>query len=1100
MSDLVAINVVFTDLVGSTEMSSRLGPEPAEALRVVHFDLLRSAIEAHGGTEVKNLGDGLMAVFPSLTSSLDGGVAMQQAIEQHNASGNEPLGIRVGISAGDATQEDGDYFGEPVVEAARLCAKCEAGQIITSEFTSMMARRSNHRFEAIGDLELRGVPEPVPSVTVHWDPVAPEAAIAMPDRLRPDMDRLLAGRVEQTDALAQALKAATAGERRITFLAGEPGIGKTRLAAELAVEAHGHGAVVLYGRCDEELSVPYQPWVEALTHLVEHAPDALVERLVERHGPELVLLVPQLRWRFPDMRTSADTDAETERYMQLQAVTAGISMLAEESPVLLVLDDLHWADKQTLTLLRHVFTNVASQASVMVVGTYRDSDLAGGHPLIDSVAALRREPGVELIKIGGLDDQEMVQLVEISAGQALDDAAREMSVQLRHETAGNPFFAHEILRNMVESGDLYLDDEGKWIVKDTFDNLTLPQSVRDVVAQRIARLGEESMKALTAAAVVGREFDLALLSIVTGLDEDDLLDQLEAAVTAGILAEVPGGDERFRFLHTLARTTLSADLSEGRKRRTHRKIAEALETTTGDDPGDRIGELATHWMAAAAPVDEAKAINYARLAGERALRSLAPDEAIRWFTMALDHLDLADEPDDPMHAGLLVELGTAQQHVGDPAYRQTLLDAGTRARRIGDTDLMVGAALANNRGMYSKLGACDEERVAAAEAALDAIGEVPSAERALLLATLFSELEYRSPFDERVAMIEEAITIAREVDDPWVLASVLNRSVMTSAAPHTLELRTQRGAESLAIAQELGDATLEFWARCGLFQTAMGHGDIAGGQEALDHVTASAAEIGRPSFRWVAANLDCCIQYGIGGPAKLEETANAAFALAEEAGEPDAFDFYAAQIMGVRYMQGRALEIIDQVLTAADENPEIPAYRAAAAMMLATEGDHDTARELLQAATAEGFEFRVNGTWALAVLYWGATAGIVGDAEAAEPLYELLAPWSGQLGCAQSILCFTFDGILAPLAAVLGHPDDAEAHFAIAEQITGDGGVLLNESVDHLARARYHAEHGDPTRAEHYARLLLDVSQQYGYAGQERRAQELLDTLAASAD
>ena len=704
MSDLVAINVVFTDLVGSTEMSSRLGPEPTEALRVVHFDLLRGAIAAHGGTEVKNLGDGLMAVFPSLTSSLDGGVAMQQAIERHNASGNEPLGIRVGISAGDATEEDGDYFGEPVVEAARLCAKCEAGQIITSEFTSMMARRSDHRFEAIGDLELRGVPEPVPSVTVLWDPVAPEAAIAMPDRLRPDMDRLLAGRVEQTDALAQAFKAATAGERRITFLAGEPGIGKTRLAAELAVEAHGQGAVVLYGRCDEELSVPYQPWVEALTHLVEHAPDALVERLVERHGPELVLLVPQLRWRFPDMRTSADTDAETERYMQLQAVTAGISMLAEESPVLLVLDDLHWADKQTLTLLRHVFTNVASQASVMVVGTYRDSDLSGGHPLIDSVAALRREPGVELIKVGGLDDLEMVQLVEISGGQELDDDAREMAVNLRRETAGNPFFAHEILRNMVESGDLYLDDEGTWIVKDTFDNLTLPQSVRDVVAQRIARLGEESLKALTAAAVVGREFDLALLSIVTGLDEDDLLDHLEAAVTAGILAEVPGGDERFRFLHTLARTTLAADLSDGRKRRTHRKIAEALETTTGDDPGDRIGELATHWMAAAAPVDEAKAINYARLAGQQALRSLAPDEAIRWFTMALEHLDLADDPEDPMRAGLLVELGTAQQHVGDPAYRQTLLDAGTLAQRIGDTALMVGAALANNRGMYSKLG------------------------------------------------------------------------------------------------------------------------------------------------------------------------------------------------------------------------------------------------------------------------------------------------------------------------------------------------------------------------------------------------------------
>ena len=167
--------------------------------------------------------------------------------------------------------------------------------------------------------------------------------------------------------------------------------------------------------------------------------------------------------------------------------------------------------------------------------------------------------------------------------------------------------------------------------------------------------------------------------------------------------------------------------------------------------------------------------------------------------------------------------------------------------------------------------------------------------------------------------------------------------------------------------------------------------------------------------------------------------------------------------------------------------------------MWATEGDHDAARELLQAATAEGFEVRVNGTWALAMLYWGATAGMVGDAEAAEPLYDLLAPWSGQMGCSQSIMCFTFDGILAPLAAVLGRPDDAEAHFAIAERLTDAGGILLNESIDHLARARFYADQGDPTRAEHYARLLLDVSQQYGYAGQERKARELLDTLAGSA-
>ena len=272
MGATVSINVIFTDLVGSTEMSSRLGPKATEDLRQVHFGLLRSAMEAHDGTEVKNLGDGLMVVFPSLTSGLDGCVATQQAIERHNSSGKEPLGVRVGFSTGDATEEDGDYFGEPVVEAARLCAKCEAGQIITTELVSMMARRTEHSFESIGDLELKGVPEPVAAVTLQWEPLQIEGAVPMPDRLKPDMDFALAGRAAEWSALLDAYKGAETGERRVTLLAGEPGIGKTRLSSELAVHAHGRGAITLYGRADEELTVPYQPWVEVFTHLFDAAP------------------------------------------------------------------------------------------------------------------------------------------------------------------------------------------------------------------------------------------------------------------------------------------------------------------------------------------------------------------------------------------------------------------------------------------------------------------------------------------------------------------------------------------------------------------------------------------------------------------------------------------------------------------------------------------------------------------------------------------------------------------------------------------------------------------------------------------------------------
>ena len=235
----------------------------------------------------------------------------------------------------------------------------------------------------------------------------------------------------------------------------------------------------------------------------------------------------------------------------------------------------------------------------------------------------------------------------------------------------------------------------------------------------------------------------------------------------------------------------------------------------------------------------------------------------------------------------------------------------------------------------------------------------------------------------------------------------------------------------------------------------MGHSDMASCQKTLDQVMASAAEIGRPSFRWVAANLDCCLRYGFGEPDQVEAKANVAFALAEEAGEPDGFDFYASQIMGVRYMQGRALEIIDQIVTAADENPEIPAYRGAAAMMLATEGEHDKASELLKEAAAEGFDFRVNGTWALTVPIGGRPPAWWATSKPQRRSTSCWHPWSGQLCCSQSISSFTIDGILAPLAALLGRPDDAEEHFAIAERLLDEGAQPLNQAINRLARARY---------------------------------------------
>ena len=611
MSDVrtVTTSVVFTDLVGSTEMASRLGLGAADGMRQVHFGLLRNALAATGGTEVKNLGDGLMVVFDSLGAALDGAVAMQQAFARFNEEGDEPLEIRIGVSTGDATTEDGDYFGPPVVEAARLCAKAEGGQILTTEMVSRLARASGHSFTSIGELELKGIPEPVASMTVGWAAgVDPNALrIPLPSRLAVPVQSALVGRHAEWEVLEQARKAAGAGNRQVVLVAGEPGVGKTRLTSALSKAASELGTVVLYGRCDEELGVPYQPWVEAMGHLVENLPEDLLATHVVDHGGQLVRLAPHIARRVADVPSAQASDPETERYLLFQAVTGLIGQVAAKTPVLLLLDDLHWADKPTLMLLRHL-VDQSAVLPLLILGTYRDSDVSTGSALSDTLVALRRESGIERMALTGLDDAGVLALLESNAGHRLDETGVTLAHAIGRDTSGNPFFVGEILRYLSEIGTIYQRDDGRWTVRDDGDGIFLPESIREVVGQRVGRLGEDVVRVLSAASVIGRDFDLAVLARVLEAPEGDVYDQLELAQLAALVHEVTGAEDRFTFRHALVQHALEADLTARHRRQLHQRVAEVLEEACGADLGDRVGELATHWLAATTPIAPSKAL------------------------------------------------------------------------------------------------------------------------------------------------------------------------------------------------------------------------------------------------------------------------------------------------------------------------------------------------------------------------------------------------------------------------------------------------------------------------------------------------------------
>ena len=271
------VSILFTDIVGSTELSQRLSPEVADEVRRGHFSILRQAIAETGGTEVKHLGDGLMVVFGSASAALASAVAMQQGVDRDNRDREHSIGLRVGLSGGEVSEEDGDYFGDPVVEAARLCAICESGQVLAAEIVRLTAgRRSPHDCRSLGELILKGLPAPVETVEVLWEPlpeVTAGASIPLPSRLAVGPMAGVVGRETEMALLVDATKRVAGGKgREVLLISGEAGLGKTTLVAEAARSAFGDGACVVFGHCEEDLATPYQLFAEALGHYADPRP------------------------------------------------------------------------------------------------------------------------------------------------------------------------------------------------------------------------------------------------------------------------------------------------------------------------------------------------------------------------------------------------------------------------------------------------------------------------------------------------------------------------------------------------------------------------------------------------------------------------------------------------------------------------------------------------------------------------------------------------------------------------------------------------------------------------------------------------------------
>ncbi len=876
-----------------------------------------------------------------------------------------------------------------VFEHVRVLLRDELGVPPARALTALHERLLGH-----GDMQL-SKPTPLP-------PVLP-----LPTLVDRSERRTFVARASELERLRKRWAHARRGEGELVLLTGEPGIGKTRLAARFAAEVHAGGGTVLYGRADEETVVPFQPFVEALRHLVAHVDPSELDPLL---APRL----EQLRPLLPEIGGGAALPAtgDSDRYSLFESAAALLDRVARHRPLLLLLEDLHWADKPTLLLLRQVVRQ-AEAAPMMVLATYSDAAVARATSLQRVLADLRREHVIERVWLRGLDRDDTAALVESRAGDALDVRCVE---RLQEYTAGNPFFIEETIRS---------GGRGPVAAPPCSEVVGVPDGVREMLLLRIERLTPATVEVVTLASVLGREFSLQVLQRLTGRDADDVLAGLEEAATAGLIVEDPEQVGRFAFCHELVRDTIYGHLAASRRRLLHLRAGEALEAVRAQVAGP-AAELAHQFFLARHGGGLERAVAYGIEAGEQAARAQAYEDAAGHFERALTALDVESRDDDgETRTRCWLALGAVRWQGGEPGARDAYLAAAAIAQRRGDSAALVAAVLGAGGRFYVHAGP-DPAYVALLDEALAASNRLKPAVRARILARLAEALPDGARRCETGA---EAVAVARESGDAATLASaLLSRHATLLHARHLAE-RLALGEEAVATADRHGLRESAALARHWLIYDDIECGNRERAQNTHMELERLAHALHQPLFRhsslaWrgVCAQLDGRLE-------EAERLAREGLRLAERAGARDARAHFTAQLLPVLREQGRLPELLPDLRRLSAEGSQVLAWSAVLPLAFLDAGQSDHAAEALAAA---GNEF-AGPLWLPATAWFAEAAARLGDTTTCTDLFARLEPHAGRLVQAGFGGCWgAVDRFLGLLSAAVGRRDEALRHFDAA--------------------------------------------------------------------
>jgi DNA-binding SARP family transcriptional activator/tetratricopeptide (TPR) repeat protein len=908
------------------------------------------------------------------------------------------------------------------------------------------------------------------------EPARAPFSIELPPELRLDRRRTLVGRERELAELERLFEDQPPEAPPVALVRGDPGVGKSRLAAELARRLHQRGAVVLAGSSPQEPLAPYQPFLEALRHYVAGAPIDELQATVREHGSELQRLLPELGRRIPELPPPAQGEPETERYRLFEAVLGVLARISASSPLLLVLDDLHWADRPTVLLLRHL-ASAPRPAGMSILAAYRHGEEKRG-AFGDVLEELRDERLVSEFRLAGLREDETAQLVA-SRTQTVPSATLVRA--LHAQTEGNPLFTSQIVRELLRAG-VDISTAGPR----ELHGLGLPEDVRRVISYRLAGLGDRTEEWLRVAAVIGRDFDASLVERVSSLDEDQSIAALEEALAAGVVVEQPGsardpGTTPFAcsFSHVLIRETLYEEMSALRRARIHRHVGQALEQLDGEGrgaDGERVAMLAEHFTRAAGPQDADKAIRYAMQAARRAIAMLAYEQAADVYARALALLERFSPGDEASRLELLLCLGDAYVRGGDrPLASAPLREAADLAIRRGDAESLARAVVSASRRYVQQPGVVDEELLGLLDRALEMTAEERSTLRVRLLARLCGALYYSSRRERMAAASAEATEIAAELDDPEARALAAAARRRTFWAPSRLDQRLSDSAELLRFAREAGDVELTLHGHAWLVVDLLEHGDPHAVDAQIEAFTDGAERLRQPLYLWQAAVWRAMRALLEGRLGKADRLATQALAVGARAEPVTAAQYYAVQLIAIRRDQGRMSELEQSVRQAIEQYPNRLGYRAALASLLAEIGRVDEARDEVDSLAVDQIPEDVD--WLTTMTMLADLAADLGDAERADRLYALLGPYAEvNVVIGLGVVC---EGAaaryLGRLAAATGRREEARRHFELALERN----AVLGASVC-------------------LARTQLDYAQALGPA-RSRAARELIESAASAA-